>query len=171
MNKETKIMKNLALVLISIPSFLLGQTSLELKVLKELNEYRRLNGLISLSYDSSSSSASKYHSKWMNLSGELSHEEDKDVPGFQEIITLEDRNKFFKVNMFAEIVNFCEFSNFSGPLTEDQLAKIIIQKFARSPKHDEIMKTFVREGVPVRVGIGIIKGKEFLATTINLSLD
>lgn len=90
---------------------------------------------------------------------------------FQELVTLEDRNKFYKVNMFTEIVNFCEFNNFSGPLSEDEIAKIIIQKFSRSPKHDQIMKTFVREGVPVRVGIGVIKGKEFMATTINFSLD
>ena len=162
-------MKKLALILFLIPSFLLGQTSLDLKILKELNEYRKLNGLVALSYDPISSSASRYHSKWMNLSGEVSHDENKDVQGFKEIVTLEDRNEFFKVNMFAEIVTFCEISDFSGPLTEDQIAKRIIQIFSKSPKHDEIMKMFIREGVPVGVGIGVVKGKEFLAVTINFS--
>lgn len=163
-------MKKLALSLVLIPSLLLGQTSLELKVLKELNEYRKLNDLTTLSYDPSSSRASKYHSEWMNLSEELSHEENKDVQNFRELVTLEDRNEFFKVNMFAEIVTFCDASIFASGATEDQLAKTIIQKFSRSPKHDEIMKMFVGEGSPVGVGVGVIRGKDLLSVTINFSL-
>lgn len=166
--KITKIMKKLIILALAFPSFLLGQSSLESKVLKELNKYRSQSSLRSLPYDAKASAASRHHSSWISLSGISGHVESKDVPNFQELKSLEDRNSFFKVEMFSEIVTVIPSNSFSGiPLSEDVIAESAIKNFASSPKHDEIMKMFIREGIPVGIAVGVIRGKDLAAVTIN----
>jgi len=165
--KTTKIMKKLIILALSLPSFLPGQSSLESKVLKELNKYRSQFDLRSLPYDAKASAASRYHSSWINLSGIISHVESKDVPDFQELRTMQDRNNFFKVDMFCEIVTVVPSNGFASPLTEDQIAQSVIKSFAGSPGHNEAMKMFIREGIPVGVAVGVVRGKDLAAVTIN----
>ncbi|PHX91686.1 MAG: hypothetical protein CK532_06950 [Flavobacteriales bacterium] len=161
-------MKKLISLAILIPSFLLGQSSLESKVLRELNKYRNQFDLRSLPYDAKASAASRHHSSWMNLSGGMGHEQNKDVQNFQELKTIEDRNNFFKVDMFAEIVTVVSSNSFMGfPLSEDVIAESTISNFASSPKHNETMKMFIREEIPVGVSIGVVRGKDLAAVTIN----
>jgi hypothetical protein len=168
MNQTTKTMKKLIILALAFPSFLLGQSSLESKVLKELNKYRSQSSLRSLPYDAKASAASRHHSSWIILSGIISHVENKDVQNFQELKSIEDRNSFFKVEMFSEIVTVLPANSFSGiPLSDDVIAESAIKSFASSPKHDEIMKMFIREGIPVGVSVGVVRGKDLVAVTIN----
>ena len=160
-------MKKFILLSALIPAFLFGQSSLESKVLKELNKYRGQFNLRSLPYDAKASAASKHHSSWVILSGIIGHVENKDVQNFQELKNLEDRNNFFKVEMFSEIVTVVPLNGFASPLSEDVIAESAIKSFASSPKHDEIMKMFFREGIPVGVAVGVVRGKENAAVTIN----
>ena len=170
MNKETKIMKKLALILVSIPSFLLGQTSLETAVFKEFNNYRKSKGLTPLPYDSKSSSASSQHSKWMSLAKKISHYQEVDVPNFQELIDLKDRNKSYGVNMFSEIVTSCASVNFVGtPLSDEVIAKQIIENFANSPDHDGVMRMVIKQGDSVKIGVGLIKDNGISYATINFT--
>jgi uncharacterized protein YkwD len=164
---QKKIMKKIIFLSALIPAFLFGQSSLESKVLKELNKYRGQFSLRSLPYDAKASAASKHHSSWVILSGIIGHVENKDVQNFQELKNLEDRNNFFKVEMFSEIVTVVPLNGFASPLSEDVIAESAVKSFASSPKHDEIMKMFFREGIPVGVAVGVVKGKESVAVTIN----
>jgi uncharacterized protein YkwD len=168
MNQKANPMKKFIILALSIPSFLLGQSLLESKVLKQLNKYRHQSYLRSLPYDSNASAASRHHSSWVNLSGIISHVESIDIPNFKELKTIEDRNNFFKVEMFSEIVTVIPSNSFNGlPLSEDVIAESAIKSFASSPKHDEIMKMFIKEGIPVGVAIGVVRGKDLVAVTIN----
>lgn len=161
-------MKKLIILALAIPSFLLGQSSLESKVLKELNKYRSQFDLRSLPYDAKASASSRHHSSWVSLSGIISHVESKDVQNFQELKSIEDRNNFFKVEMFSEIVTVVPSNSFSGiPHSEVVIAESAIKSFAGSPKHDEIMKMFFREGIPVSASIGVIRGEDLAFVTIN----
>lgn len=160
-------MKKLIILALAFPSFLLGQSSLESKVLKELNKYRSQFDLRSLPYDAKASAAARHHSSWISLSGIISHVESKDVQNFQELKTLEDRNNFFKVDMFCEIVTVVPSDGFASPLTEDQIAQSVIKSFASSPGHNEAMKMFIKEGIPVGVAVGVVRGKDLAAVTIN----
>ena len=167
MNQKTNHMKKFIILALSIPSFLLGQSSLESKVLKELNKYRGQFKLSSLPYNAKASAASRHHSSWISQSGVLSHEENKDVQNFQELRTMQDRNNFFKVEMFCEIVTFVPSNGFIDPLTEDQIAEAAIKSFASSPGHNQAMKILIREGDQVGVAIGVVRGKDLTAITIN----
>ena len=167
MNQTTiKIMKKLIILALAFPSFLLGQSSLESKVLKELNKYRSQFDLRSLPYDAKASAASRYHSSWISLSEIVSHVESKDVQNFQELRTIQDRNNFFKVDMFCEIVTVVPSNGFASPLTEDQIAQSVIKSFASSPGHNEAMKMFIREGVPVGVAVGVSRSNYQFCRTI-----
>jgi len=170
MNQTTKTMKKLALLLISIPTFLLGQTSLETAVFNELNNYRKSKGLTLLPYDSKASSASKQHSNWMGLAKEISHYQFLDVPNFQELRTLQDRNKVYKVNLFSEIVTSCASINFGGtPYSDEVIAKQIIKNFSNSPDHDGAMRMIIRSGDSVKIGIGVYNANGIAYATINFS--
>ncbi len=160
-------MKKLIILALAFPTFLLGQSSLESKVLKELNKYRGQSSLRSLPYDAKASAASRHHSSWVSLSGIISHVESKDVQNFPELKTMEDRNNFFKVDMFCEIVTVVPLNGFASPLTEDQIAQSAIKSFASSSGHNEAMKMFIREGIPVGVAVGVVRGKDLAAVTIN----
>jgi uncharacterized protein YkwD len=170
MNQKAKNMKNLFLLLILVPSFLLGQTSLETAVFNEFNNYRKSKGLTPLPYDSKSSSASRQHSKWMSLAKEISHYQEIDVPNFQELVTLKDRNKSYGVNMFSEIVTSCASVNFVGsPLSDEVIAKQIIENFANSPDHEGVMRMIIKPGDSVKIGVGLIKSNGISYATINFT--
>ena len=152
------------------PLLSIGQSSLELKIFNELNEYRKSYGLRTLPYDSLASVASSHHSNWMNLSGVVSHFENSDMKKFQELYGLENRNEYFEVQMFNEICTAVPSQGFSSALTDDFISESVIESFASSPKHNDTMKLFIEEDFPIGLGIGAIKGKDTVWVTINFSI-
>ena len=141
-----------------VPSLLLAQTSLEMNVLKALNEYRKSKSLTILPYDSIASAASRHHSNWACKANKGGHIENVDVPNFLELPQMEDRSKYFKVNMFCEIVTGVSTEKFIGFFTEEEIAKQAIKNFAGSPKgHDAAMRMKIREGDLVKVAIGVAR--------------
>ena len=109
----TIAMRKLTLIIFLVPSLLLAQTSLEMNVLKALNEYRKSKSLTILPYDSIASAASRHHSNWACKANKGGHIENVDVPNFLELPQMEDRSKYFKVNMFCEIFTGVSTEKFS----------------------------------------------------------
>ena len=167
---------------------LTAQTSLEKLVLKELNAYRALKGEVPVIYSESVSKASVHHTKWMSLTDVLSHYEDIDAPGFNELLDVEDRGEFYKVwdatdnkeGIAAgydnhEIMEICnqtiarEANPFVIKMKSDaQLAKDIIEKFSLSVKgHNEAMLFTANPGETIMAGISVIVKGEKAHVTIN----
>jgi hypothetical protein len=94
-------MKNLALILLLIPTILKSQSPLETEFLKQLNSYRDSLGLSKLEYDSNLSIAAKHlvdykitayktlDKKFVDTA--ISHYENIDLPDFKEIVTPSER--------------------------------------------------------------------------------
>jgi len=170
MHKLTRIMRKLTLILFLVPSLLFAQTSLEMNVLKALNEYRKSKSLTILPYDSIASAASRHHSNWACKANKGGHIENVDVTNFLELPLMEDRSKYFKVNMFGEIVTGVSTEKFVGFFSEEEIAKQAIKNFAGSPGHDAAMRMEIREGDLVKVAIGVARCNGGIAyVTINFT--
>ena len=167
----TIAVRKLTLIIFLLPSLLLAQTSLEMSVLKALNEYRKSKSLTILPYDSIASAASRHHSNWACKANKGGHIENVDVANFLELPLMEDRNKYFKVNMFCEIVTGVSTEKFSGFFTEEEIAKQAIKNFAGSPAgHDAAMRMEIRDGDLVKGAIGVSRCNGGIAyVTINFT--
>jgi hypothetical protein len=163
-------MKKYFFIAILFPILSNAQSILESKILQELNNYRNSFGLTSMHYDSLTSIASKHHSEWMNLTGVVSHFEISEMRHFHEILSLEDRNSHYGLQMISEICTSVPSEGFLGHLTDDFIAASVIESFASSPKHNDVMKMQVKKDFPVGVGIGAIKGKDGAWVTINFAI-
>jgi hypothetical protein len=110
-------MKNLALILLLIPTILKSQSPLETEFLKQLNSYRDSLGLSKLEYDSNLSIAAKhlvdYKIKVYEKFGKAAfdttrHKELLDLPEFKEIVTPSERvENLTNFKYGAEITGGC----------------------------------------------------------------
>ena len=164
-------MRKLTVITFFVPSLLFAQTPLEMNVLKALNEYGKSKSLTILPYDSIASAASRHHSNWACKANKGGHIENVDVTNFLELPEMEDRNRFYKVNMFCEIVTGVSTEKFVGVFSEEEIAKQAILSFAGSPAgHDAAMRMEIREGDLVKVAIGVARCNGGIAyVTINFT--
>ena len=162
-----------------------AQTNLEKLVLKELNAYRATKGEAPVIYSASVTKASAHHTKWLALTDVCSHDETIDVPGFNEIVDVEQRGEFFKIwdatddkasgeydHTIMEICNQTiarEANPFVIKMKSDaKLAKDIIAKFSLSVKgHNEAMLIPASPGETIMTGISVIVKGEKAHVTIN----
>ena len=155
-------------ILLSIKTF--AQTELETKVLKELNFYRNSSTILPVKYDLFLSTAAKHHSEWMAFIGweKLKtlkpgnlHYELLDVPNFKELKKPDDRSDFYKTSITGEICNYQKCVSFNEKrISDDTLAKIIIQQFSQSPPHNEAMLMIINKivgvGVTIKDGVSYV---------------
>jgi len=96
MNKKTtKIMKKLALIIFLIPALAFGQDAMELKTIQYLNEYRASKGLAALIINKGLCKAAQYQVKYETLVDSVTHDQNVDLPNFEEILKAGDRIRKF----------------------------------------------------------------------------
>jgi hypothetical protein len=170
---KNKILLAIA-ILLSISTQVLGQSTLETSVLKELNIYRKSKGLQPVVYSAEITKAAKHHTQWMVSANKLSHYEEFDVPGIKTLKSPDDRGNYYgllkNVNSYEEICNFTKALDgnaFTATKKSDAvLGKDIIIKFSKSPAHNEALLTPINSGSVVSVGISVIIKDEIAYTTI-----
>jgi hypothetical protein len=161
-------------ILLSISAQVTGQSTLETSVLKELNVYRKSNGLQPVVYSAEITKAAKHHTQWMVSANKLSHYEEFDVSDIKTLKSPTDRGNYYgllkDINSYQEI---CSFTKALGgnPFVEIKksdavLGKDIIIIFSKSPAHNECMLTSISPGYAISVGISVIIVGEVAYTTI-----
>ena len=160
-------MKKVILLIVSILisfSNSYSQTALETEFVKQLNVYRKQNGLGPVKYDAEVSKVALYHSNYLvecskvnhiEHSDKLPHDEQFDIKNFKEM------NFDLRVamapnkNIWGEIQIQSNASNQGGSITD--VVKGIIKTFDGSAKHKEIMLCEDLGKFTNIVGVSIIK--------------
>ena len=147
---------------------LFANTDIEKELLNQLNLYRKKKGLETMSLDSKLSNVAFYHASYLAKCAsvghnthydELPHDEQFNVSNHKEMNTDVRATMYPNGNMYAEI----SMQTFTIDSTANimNLCKSIIDQFASSPKHNEIMTTYFEgdERFKPIVGISVIKVK------------
>ena len=161
-------------ILLSVSAQVLGQSTLETSVLKELNIYRKSKGLQPVIYSAEITKAAKHHTQWMASANMCTHYETSDVPGIKTLKSPTDRGNYYGLlkasNSYEEICsqvkafsgNFFTATKKSGAV----LGKDIIIIFSESSEHNKSLLTPISPGTVVSVGISVIIKGEIAYTTI-----
>lgn len=137
------------------------QSRIEKMLIRKINQFRLENCLDTAEYSPRLSKASYHHAKWMSVTGVLSHEESKAIPGWERLETLKDR--LVAYNCFEnDFRGSNENAMFSvGMSTEKAVVEQIFNGWKNSPPHRENMlaatnpsrKKFLKS----LIGISIVK--------------
>jgi uncharacterized protein YkwD len=170
---KNKILLAIA-ILLSVSTQVLGQSTLETSVLKELNHYRDSLGLKPVVYSAEITKAAKHHTQWMASANVCTHYETSDVPGIKTLKSPDDRGNYYgllkAVNSYEEICS--QVKAFSGNFftatkkSDAVLGKDIIIIFSESSEHNKSLLTPISPGTVVSVGISVIIKGEIAYTTI-----
>ena len=161
-------------ILLSFSAQVLGQSTLEISVLKELNLYRKSNGLQPVVYSAEITKAAKHHTQWMVSANICTHYETFDVPNIKTLKSPDDRGNYYgllkNINSYSEICNFTKAlggNYFTATKKSDAvMGKDIIINFSKSPPHNGALLTPINPGYTVSVGISVIIVEEVAYTTI-----
>jgi hypothetical protein len=147
---------------------LFSHTDIEKELLNQLNLYRKKKGLETMSLDSNLSTVALYHANYLAKCksvghnthyDKLPHDEQFDISDHKELDTDVRATLFPDCNMYAEI----SMQTFSIDTAANivTLCKSIIDQFASSPKHNEIMMmdSEPNERFKPIVGISVIQVK------------
>jgi uncharacterized protein YkwD len=88
-------MKKLALIIFLIPALALAQDASELKAIQILNDYRASKGLPALIINKGLCKAAQYQVKYETLVDSVTHDQNVDLPNFEEILKAGDRIRKF----------------------------------------------------------------------------
>jgi hypothetical protein len=147
---------------------LYSSSEIEIELLNQLNLYRKKKGLETMSLDSNLSKVALYHANYLAKCrseghivhyDKLPHDEDFDISNHIEMDADERAAMYPNCNMYGEI----QFQSFPIDSTVNivTLCKSIINGFANSPKHNEIMMndSEPNERFKPIVGISVIQVK------------
>ena len=163
-------MKSYLIFILSIfmTSNLFSHTEIEKELLNQLNLYRKKKGLETMSLNSKLSNVSFYHASYLAKCSsvghvvhydKLPHDEEFDISDHKELDTEERAAMYPDGNLYGEI----QYQSFpiASSASIVTLCKAIIDGFASSPGHNEIMMTDFEgnERFKPIVGISVIKVK------------
>ena len=145
---------------------LFSHTDIEKELLNQLNLYRKKKGLETMSLDSKLSNVAFYHASYLAKCAsvghstnfdKLPHDEEFDISDHKELDTEERAAMYPDGNLYAEI----QYQAFTIDSTASimTLCKSIINGFASSPAHNEIMMndSEPNERFKLIVGISVIQ--------------
>lgn len=151
-------MKLLTLTLVLTASVAVAQTSLDSLILDQVNSYRAEYGLPAMRFEARLMQVAENQAEYSARLGQVRHDQDADAEGFDEEPVFVKR--FTRVgidttsgcSVQAEIM--AGIADTASVLTNDQLAKMIVDGWKASPEHDEILRVrqFVDVGISVKVG-------------------
>ncbi len=163
-------MKSYLIFILSIlmTSNLFSHTEIEKELLNQLNLYRKKKGLETMSLNSKLSTVAFYHANYLAKCSsvghvvhydKLPHDEEFDISDHIELNADERAAMYPDVNMYGEIQYQVFPIETSASIVT--LCKAIIDGFAGSPRHNEIMMTDFEgdERFKPIVGISVIKVK------------
>lgn len=139
-------MKKISLIIALIPFLSMSQNAVETEFIKKTNAYRDSLGLSPIEYDSNLSLASKYHLQYLIKGFEtglisvdsMSHYQNIDLPGFDEIVSPKERiKKLTNFEPASEIVALYKISSNGKDviLNPSEGASRFLSSFKRSPGH------------------------------------
>ena len=150
---------------------LFSHTEIEKELLNQLNLYRKKKGLETMSLNSKLSTVAFYHANYLEKCrfvghivhyDKLPHDEEFDISDHKELDFGERAAMYPDGNLYGEI----QYQSFpiDSSASIVTLCKAIIDGFARSPGHNEIMMTDFEgdERFKPIVGISVVKVKSDL---------
>jgi hypothetical protein len=175
--------KILPLLVIMVWMSSTAQSELESLILSEVNTYRASYKLQLASWGVIPYKAATHHSRWMSKvgfskisklmsdenTGLNSHYETIDVPNFVEILDPIERGKKFGLPGNTSVTELCTMASVNQGvrrLSDDKIAKDIIERFRLSPGHNEGLLQEINIGSKLTIGVSSIIDGEIAYVTI-----
>jgi uncharacterized protein YkwD len=120
----------------------LAQSDDEAALLKEINSYRKSNGLSVLSWDTNMHKMAHHHAKYLSIinahpygKSTLTHTEEIDIEGFEELKTIDDRAYKFTGKKYFFCAENAAFVNINGRSSPDSISQTAIRMWLKSEGH------------------------------------
>ena len=133
-------MKKLLTILLfsTLVSIGYSQTPLDYEIFKVVNEYRSSRGLESWVWSQKLFPMSLNHSNYMVLKNDIGHNQDVDLPNFNECYSL--NNRFVRVGVdWSTGGENVAVINCDGLTDNRDMAEKVLHMWIKSPKHHELL--------------------------------
>lgn len=131
--------KLLTILLLSTLAFVgRSQTPLDYEIFKVVNEYRSSRGLVSWTWSQELFPMSLNHSNYMVLKNDIGHNQDVDVPNFDECYSLNNRFVRVGIDWLTGGENVAVI-NCDGLSHNKDMAKKVLRMWINSPTHHELL--------------------------------